>query len=87
MMAGGRASHAADHFVRRGGGAARAVRGVRRSLRRLPAEGGHRHHSEEAVADLRAFILIPMPPLPAVPTSITGNPWAEVAGTMKGHPY
>jgi hypothetical protein len=41
---------------------------------------------EEAVADLRAFILAPMPPLPAVPTPATGNPWAEVAGTMKGHP-
>jgi hypothetical protein len=40
----------------------------------------------EAVADLRVFILTPVPPLPPPPTPSTGNPWADVAGTLKGHP-
>ena len=40
----------------------------------------------EALDDLRVFVLAPVPPLPTVPPPATGNPWAEVAGTMKGHP-
>lgn len=40
----------------------------------------------EAVADLRVFVLTPVPPLPTVPTPATGNPWHEVIGTWKNDP-
>lgn len=41
---------------------------------------------DEAVADLRVFVLTPVPPLPPVPTPTSGNPWEAVIGTWKDDP-
>jgi hypothetical protein len=41
---------------------------------------------ELAVADLRAFVLTPVPPIPPIPMATSGNPWEAVIGTWKDNP-
>lgn len=56
------------------------------SCEEFPRKVGIGDTPEEAVADLRVFVLTPVPPFPPLPAPPTGNPWEAVAGTMKGHP-
>jgi hypothetical protein len=40
---------------------------------------------EDATADLRAFVITPVPPFPTVPTAAP-NPWAALAEAFRGTP-
>lgn len=58
------------------------------SCAEFPGKVGIGDTPEQALADLKAFVLTPVPPLPlpAAPTPAGGNPWLEVIGTWKGDP-
>ncbi len=53
----------------------------------FPGKVGIGTTEAEAVADLRAFVLTPVPPPPTVPQPTTGNPWEAVIGTWKDDPF
>ncbi len=57
------------------------------SCEEFPGKMGIGDTPEQAVADLRAFVLTPVPPIPPVPAATTGSGWEAVIGTWKDNPF